>query len=463
VDTKAPTGLQDPKTNGSVLQEAFHIWVNGTATDGSGSGIRSVSIVVGMGTALNTWSLNRGTDASWAFSNTSAISIDQIYWIMVNITDKAGNGFLINCTFRMEVNPPQGAQDATNTLPQNGGLTHLIWINGTAFDGGSGVQNVSISSTNITSGAAFSPNLGDSSKWAFQNSSAIPDGTWRITITILDNAGHAANISGYIIVDTIPPPRPNISSPIVSGSNVILSWTPVSDATGVTYYIYRNAILLNSTLLLSYTDTNLSQGTYEYTIVPVDGAGNIGEAASVSATVSEGPSNWILILILIIAAIACVSYIMIIRRKRKKPVARRAPSAVTAPAPKPPTAEPKVRALQLGEVLQQKAKAAPGKPQLQILTPEPKAVAAKAPPTIEKQKAVREEEKLTKPKTIQFTFFCLTCKKWYAMDEFAKVNCPQCQNPLKLSYLCPKCKKRFTVKEPGMYNCSICKDTKLVP
>ena len=465
VDTKAPIGLQDSKTNGSVLQEAFYIWVNGTASD-SGGGLRSVSVVFGMGT--NTWSPNLGTNSSWAFSNTSAIAIDRLYWVMIRVTDKAGNSLLINCTFRIEINPPQGAQNATTSLPQNGGPGHLISISGTAFDGGSGVKNASISYTNITGGAGFSNNLGTPTNWAFQNNSAIPDGTWRVIITLFDNAGHAANLSGWIIVDTIAPSKPNVSS-IVSGSNVTLSWLPVVDATQITYLIYRNGLPIGNTTATTYTDLNLNPGTYNYTIVPRDAAGNIGPVSdTIFATITGGgPSNWIIIVIIIIAAgIIGVSAIAISKRKRKKPATRpaaRRPAARAAEV-KPPATEPKIKAIELGEVLQQKAKPAPqAKPPLKFLAPEAKVAVEEALPTLEKQKPVKEEEKLAKPKTIQFTFFCPTCKNWYAMSEFAKVNCPQCKNPLKLSYLCPKCKKRFTVKEPGMYNCPVCKDTKLIP
>ena len=205
VDTRAPTASQNPNTNGSVLQESNYIWINGTASDGSGSGIPLVSIVTGTGNAPNTWSMNQGSNTNWAFTNTSAIQSDQTYWVMVNVTDLAGNMFLLNCTFRVEVNPPEGAQDAATLLPQNGGVTHLIWINGTAFDGGSGVKNATVSNTNITGGATFSSNLGTPEHWTFQNSSVIPDGAWTLIITIFDNTGHSVNVTGYIFVDTIPP------------------------------------------------------------------------------------------------------------------------------------------------------------------------------------------------------------------------------------------------------------------
>jgi len=63
----------------------------------------------------------------------------------------------------------------------------------------------------------------------------------------------------------------------------------------------------------------------------------------------------------------------------------------------------------------------------------------------------------------QFTYFCESCKIWYAMDDFSKIRCPRCRNPIKLSYLCRNCKRRFIVQRPTTYYCPLCKTAKLVP
>jgi Leucine-rich repeat (LRR) protein len=63
----------------------------------------------------------------------------------------------------------------------------------------------------------------------------------------------------------------------------------------------------------------------------------------------------------------------------------------------------------------------------------------------------------------QFTYFCESCKIWYAVDEFSKIRCPNCRKPLKLSYLCRTCKRRFIVQRPNTYYCPICKTSKLIP
>jgi len=314
--------------------------------------------------------------------------------------------------------------------------------------------NVSIVWTN--SSALWSVNLNINTSWAFTNTTSILDGVIQIRINFIDYLYNARNLTYFIVVDTIAPSQPNVSLPIISDLNVLLHWDPVLDPTGVTYYIYRDGNLIGSTLSTSYSYTNSASGTYNYTIVPVDGAGNIGiRSANITATVQGAPwnSNLTLIIIIVVGIIGVASVITISRKRKRQP-ARRTPQPPAPSQPKPPTAEPTEGAVPLVEALKLKTKKHTAKTPM-ILG----ATGEKVPSIVEKT----EEEKVVKPKTVKFTFFCGTCKKWYAMDEFAKINCPECQNPLKLSYICPKCKKRYIVKEPGMYDCPVCKDTKLNP
>ncbi|MHA1266707.1 MAG: hypothetical protein ACTSRS_15835, partial [Candidatus Helarchaeota archaeon] len=484
VDNTVPNGAQSPSTNGSVIQESAQIWINGTASDINGSGVISVSIMIGMGTAPNTWSPNLGTNTTWAFTNTSAILIDQLYWVMVSIIDAAGNTFLLNCSFRIEINPPQGAQDLFTQRPQNGGLQHQIWVNGTAFDG-SGIQNVSISWTNITGGASFSINQGNLTHWAFYNTSTIPDGVWTLTITIFDTYDHSINITGIIIVDTIPPTQPNLTIPTVFDDRVILNWAPSSDNTTVTYLIYRNGILLTNTTLTAYMDLNLSPGTYNYTIVPIDAAGNIGPASvTQTVTISEGPGamDWLIIIIIIIIGVAAVTTATIAIRRRKRtipprPRSRPSPEPEKAPESKETVAKIKPSP-QLEEALRVRKTEAPKKLDLKFFliedeqSPPPEMgaeeeitleVAQQAPPAPEGAPPSAPKPEVVKPKIVHFTFYCTDCKKWYGLKEYTEVNCPICQKPLKLSYYCPTCQKRYTVSQPGTYHCPRCKTTKLIP
>ncbi len=475
VDTIAPIASQDPGTNSSVLQETTQIWVNGTASDGPGSGLLSVSVVIGSGNATNTWSPNQGTNASWVFSNSSAISSDQIYWILVNISDLAGNSVLLNCNFRVELNPPQGAQDAATQNPQNGTALGLIWINGSAFDGGSGVKNVSVYTTNITGGANFSTNLGTPANWAFSNTTLIPDGVWAITITIFDNADHVANITGVITVDTLAPTQPNASHSNPSSNAVLLSWAAVTDNTTVTYFIYRNGTIIGNTTTLSYLDSGLSPAVYLYNVIPVDAAGNVGPSSTtvtVTITTDGSGDNWWWIIIVFGIVGVSVSAVAI-RRQRKSRSPR--PSREVAVVAQPPADKSEVAAkIKLEDALKGKAEGPPKKTGLgffmiedETLPEEPEIMmeAEEEPPvqpSAPSQKPAVTKEATPQPKVVHFTFYCPKCNKWYGLKEFAEVDCPICQEPLKLAYTCPTCKKKFMVKEPGMHKCPT-DGTQLIP
>ncbi len=488
VDNAVPSGSQAPTTNASTYQETIQIWVNGTASDGTGSGLLSISVVVGVGTAPNNWSANLGSNSSWAFTNTSSIPIDMTYWISINITDQVGNQFLLNCTFRVELHPPQGAQDAATVIPQNA-VGGYIWINGTAFDGGSGVKNVSITNTNCS--ATFTNNLGDNSTWAFLNASVIADGVWGITITIFDNAGHSFNVSGIIIVDTIVPTQPsNLSGVNTIGFQVVLTWSAATDNTTITYYIYRNSINIGNETTLAFIDTVPSAGTYIYYIVPVDAAGNVGPQSTNQTVVVTGASppggDLLIYFILIGVGLAALAVVVVATRRRKKaPRPQRRPlprEVIERPAvPKDTVSKEEVLTKEEGKALleaalKEKSQETPKKVDLNFfliegekeieapdVTLEVSEAQAKIPEM--KKEVIKPEikEEVTKPKMVHFTFYCTSCKKWYGLKEFAQVDCPVCNESLKLSYYCPTCEKRYTVKEPKVYNCPRCKTTKLVP
>ena len=59
-----------------------------------------------------------------------------------------------------------------------------------------------------------------------------------------------------------------------------LTWTASTDDVGVTgYRVYRGATLLTTTASLSYTDVDVALGTYAYTVVAIDAAGNASAAS----------------------------------------------------------------------------------------------------------------------------------------------------------------------------------------
>jgi hypothetical protein len=84
--------------------------------------------------------------------------------------------------------------------------------------------------------------------------------------------------------DTQPPAQPGIPALTApaSSSAVGLTWTASSDNVGVDYYnVFRNNVLLGTTLVPSFTDLTAAAGTaYNYTVDAVDAAGNTSPLSS---------------------------------------------------------------------------------------------------------------------------------------------------------------------------------------
>ena len=211
VDATPPHGSQFLNT--SRPQNAINkfIWINGSAAD-YGSGLKSVTITSHNVTGGTSWTLNIGTNSSWAFTNTSAIldtPANSKYEIVIQITDKAGNSYQLPCYIIVDIKPPSGTQNSQSRSPQKGDWNHCIWINGTALDSGSGLKSIRIVSDNVTGGTTWSINLGSLSNWAFRNTSRLLDTPantiYAILLNITDSADNSIIYICYIFVDVTPP------------------------------------------------------------------------------------------------------------------------------------------------------------------------------------------------------------------------------------------------------------------
>jgi chitinase len=95
--------------------------------------------------------------------------------------------------------------------------------------------------------------------------------------TALDGSHAAATASGSFWIDATAPSAPTGLRASLKGSRVALSWTAASDGTGgsgvARYEIRRGATQAGTTASTTYSDTP-GNGTWTYTVVAVDGAGN---------------------------------------------------------------------------------------------------------------------------------------------------------------------------------------------
>ena len=86
-----------------------------------------------------------------------------------------------------------------------------------------------------------------------------------------------------------PPAAPPSLSAIASDSSVALAWPAATDDVGVTgYELSRDGAVIATVGTTSYTDS-VGAGTYGYSVVALDAAGNRSAPATASATVAGPP------------------------------------------------------------------------------------------------------------------------------------------------------------------------------
>src|SRR5262249_16872900 len=99
-----------------------------------------------------------------------------------------------------------------------------------------------------------------------------------VPINVFDNlvAVHSASASVTAMVDSTPPAAPPNLNARVKGPKVQLSCGASNDNVGVSgYAISRNNMQIGSTTGTGYTDgSTTSGGTYTYSVVALDKAGN---------------------------------------------------------------------------------------------------------------------------------------------------------------------------------------------
>lgn len=115
----------------------------------------------------------------------------------------------------------------------------------------------------------------------------IVDPSTGVSITTLAVGPAGATVSIQFAPDGQAPSAPGPLSGAPQGSSSVqLSWSAATDNVAVAgYRVYRGGVLVGTTSSLSYLDTGLApQTTYAYEVRAFDAAGNVGPAASASAT-----------------------------------------------------------------------------------------------------------------------------------------------------------------------------------
>ena len=173
------------------------------------------------------------------------------------------------------------------------GLGTVLVINGSG-----GVGHYTLSSTSDVHYNYFAAR--NDTAFGFSKFTVTPSG---ITSSYLDKAAtplytdtFSISVSGSTVTppppatDTIAPSTPgNLTTAVVSSTQINLSWSASTDNVGVTgYEVYRNNAKVTTVTSTSYSNTGLSGSTtYTFYVKAVDAASNVSSASNtISATTS---------------------------------------------------------------------------------------------------------------------------------------------------------------------------------
>jgi len=268
VDTLNPSGNQDPISRSPQKGDWNHfIWINGTTFD-TGSGVKTVRIIGDNVTGGTTWSTNMGTLSNWAFRNMTRLSdtpANAVYAISLNITDVANNSIVLICYIFVDTTPPNASQALPTyyTIIQVLDSAGRIWINGSAWDLGIGLQDITIQFTNVTGGINWSTNVGSFLNWAFYNITPLPELTAGekslIQMKLTDLVNNSFLLNCYIAYDFQGPVLAQAPSTWIpqTGSSIWVNGTALDNLVEV-----QNVSIISSNLTISVT-WSTNWGTYE--------------------------------------------------------------------------------------------------------------------------------------------------------------------------------------------------------
>lgn len=232
-----------------------------------------------------------GTVSGTSFSDSGLTA--GTYTYTVAAVDSAGN--TSGASNSASVTIPAPTPDTTApTVPAS--LTATL--SGTTVDlsWGASADNVGVTGYRVTrNGMEITTVLN-----TFYNDSNRSPGTYTYTVAAVDGAGNVSAESNNASVTVPEPPAADTTAPSVPtnlvttvvGSTVSIGWDISTDDTRVAgYRVSRNGTLAGTTDSTSFVDSGLAAGTYTYTVVAFDAAGNTsGPSSGVTATVA-GPEQ----------------------------------------------------------------------------------------------------------------------------------------------------------------------------
>lgn len=124
---------------------------------------------------------------------------------------------------------------------------------------------------------------------------SVPVGSHHYMVRGIDSAGNRS-LWGEVVFTALPPGKVTFSSSSVIDNNFLLYWTePDSIFFAIAYYVFSQVDSDGYEMEVGRVDARFSSsfesvsGEYTYRVTPVDTAGNRGESADISMTISQPP------------------------------------------------------------------------------------------------------------------------------------------------------------------------------
>ncbi|MEU4620000.1 hypothetical protein AB0G04_08460 [Actinoplanes sp. NPDC023801] len=212
-------------------------------------------------------------------------------WSVVAV-DKAGNSStaVSSVAAWFDVTAPAAAQPAPLPATQGVKAIKVSWA--AAVDPESGIRGYTVVATNGTRTVkATAPGTATSATLAVPE-----DGSWQVDVQAVNQAGQTTDApAGTVLVDSARPAAPVITGPVAkstAGTSFTVTWTaPAAGRSGISGY--RVAVngkafttVDGTTLQAPVTVTATRAAPVTVTVTAVNGAGVVGQAATVTFTAS---------------------------------------------------------------------------------------------------------------------------------------------------------------------------------
>jgi chitodextrinase len=214
----------------------------------------------------------------------SGLSAASAYSYTVTAYDAAGNSSSSSSPLLVST-PDTGVPSAPTSFTAIASASNSVSLNWTAATDNVAVDHYSVARDGVTLTA-------NQAGLSYADSTTAPGTTYVYAVVAWDAAGNAsdaatATVTAPLAADVTPPTVPTgLTVSAVSGTGLLLLWTPSTDNIAVDHYVItRGGVVIGQPTTTSFADTALTPATsYNYAVMAVDAANNQSPASQLFST-----------------------------------------------------------------------------------------------------------------------------------------------------------------------------------